>query len=60
MSMDKLLEYSLNYSDTGSIWFHSKDEATSFNNDVENNKNSKSFKYKTKLLVTTIAQTAPN
>ena len=60
MPMDKLLEYSLNYSDTNSLWFHSKDEATNFNNDIENNKNSKSFKYKTKLLVTTVAQTTLN
>ena len=59
--MYNLLEYSLNYSDvTGSLWFYSKDEPTDFNNDIENNENFKSFKYKTKLLGTTVAEPIPN
>ena len=43
--MYNLLEYSLNYSGkTGTLWFYSKDEATNFNNDIDN---FKPFKYKT-------------
>ena len=35
--MYNLLEYSSSYSDkTGSLWFHSKDEATNFNADIAN------------------------
>ena len=35
MSIYNFLEYSSNYSDTaGSLLFHSKDEATNFNNDI--------------------------
>ena len=30
----------------GSLWFYSKDEATSFNNDIENTGDFKSFTYK--------------
>ena len=38
MSMYKLLKYISNYSDTkDSLWFHSKDEATNFNADIEDN-----------------------
>ena len=49
--MYNLLVYSSNYSDTtGSLWFYSKDEATNFNNDIENTDAFKSFKYNAKLL----------
>ena len=35
--MYNLIEYSSNYSETtGSLWFYSKDEATSFNADIAN------------------------
>ena len=61
MPMYDLLEYSSNYSDTtGSVWFNYKDEASNFNNDIVNNNNFKSFKYKVKLLGNTVAQLAPN
>ena len=44
MAMYNLMEYSLNYSEsTGSLSFHSNDEATSFNADIANTYNSKSF-----------------
>ena len=44
MAMYNLIEYSLNYSEsTGSLSFHSNDEATSFNADIANTINSKSF-----------------
>ena len=56
MSVYNLLEYSLNYSDmTGSLWFYSKDEATNFNNSIENAES-----LKAKLLRSTVAQSAPN
>ena len=46
MPMYNLIEYSSNYSEnTESLWFHSKDEATNFNNDNENYDKCKSFKY---------------
>ena len=52
----KLLEYSLNYSDTtGSLWFHSKDKPTNFNDAIADNNNFKSLKYKTKLIGSTAA-----
>ena len=55
MPMYNLIEYSSNYSETtGSLWFYSKDEATNFNADVENNK-FRSFEYKAKLLGNTEA-----
>ena len=38
MSMQNLLENSSNYFDpTSSLWFYSKDKATNFNADIENN-----------------------
>ena len=41
--MYNLIEYSSNYSQTtSSFWFYSKDEATNFNNNIENTDN---FKY---------------
>ena len=40
---------------TGSFWFYFKDEATYFNNDIANNVNFKSFKYKAKLVGNTKA-----
>ena len=54
MPMYNLIEYSSNYSEaTGSLWFCSKDEASSFNTNIANTDNFKSFKYKAKLLVNT-------
>ena len=51
MLIHNLLEYSWNYSDaTGSLWFYFKDEATTFNADIEDSNNFKPFKYKVKLL----------
>ena len=42
---------SSNYSETTeSLWFYSRDEATSFNNDIANDGNFESSKYKAKLL----------
>ena len=62
--MYNLLEYSSDYSGTtGSLWFYSKFEATSFNADISYNNsvnNFKSFEYKDKLLPNTVAQPAPN
>ena len=56
MPMYNLVEYSSNYSETtGSLWFYSKDEATSFNNNIVNTDDFKSFKYKAKLLENTEA-----
>ena len=56
-----LIKYSSNYSETtGNLPFYSNDEATNFNNNIENNDNFKSFKYKVKLLGNTEAQPAPN
>ena len=44
-----MFEYSSNYCDTaGSLWCYSKDEATNFNADIEDNNNFESFKYKAK------------
>ena len=61
MTIYSLIEYSLNYSETTrSLWFCSKDEATSFNNDNENTDKFKSFKYKVKLLGNAVAQVAAN
>ena len=59
--MYSLTEYSSNYSETtGSLWFYSNNEATSFNDDVANTNNFKSFNYKVKFLGNTVAQDAPN
>ena len=45
-----LIEYSSNYSEPrGSLWFHSKEKATTFNADIANNNIFKSFSYKIKL-----------
>ena len=50
-----MLQCSSNYSDrTGSLWFYSKDEATNFTADIEDN-NFKSFKNKARLLENTEA-----
>ena len=58
MRMYDLSELISNYADTtGSLLFYSKDEATNSNADVKDTNNSKSFKYKTKLLQSTIAAT---
>ena len=49
MPLNNLIAYSSNYSErTKSWWFYSKDETTNFNADVTNDKNFKSFEYKTK------------
>ena len=61
MSLYNLMEHSSSYSETrGSLWFYSKDEATKFNDKIENAANFKSFKHKAKLLGNTVAQTAPD
>ena len=53
MPMYNLIKYSSNYSEaTGSVWFYSKDEATSFNAHIANTDEFKSFKYKAKSLET--------
>ena len=50
MSMYNLLKYNSNYSDTtSSLWFYSKDEATSFNNNIGNKDYFISFEFKYKL-----------
>ena len=55
MAMKNLIEYSSNYSETTEcLWFYSKDEATNFNNDTKNPDDAKTFKYKAKLLGSTI------
>ena len=61
MSVYNLLKYSSNYSDkTGSLWFYSKDESTTFNVDIAHNNNFEYFDYKAKLLASTVAQLIPN
>ena len=58
--MYNLIDYSSNYSETtGRLSFYSKDEATSFNADITNINNFKSFMHKAKLLGNTDAQLAP-
>ena len=45
MPMYNLIEYSSRSSETtGSLWFYTKDEATSFNADIANTNNFKSYK----------------
>ena len=57
--MCNLIEYSSNYSETtGSLWFYSKDGATTFNADIANNNDFKSFKYEAELLGNTAADEA--
>ena len=59
MQIHNLIEYSSNYSETtGCLWFYLKNEGTSFNTDIANDNNFKSFKYKTKLLENTITDNA--
>ena len=59
MLISNLIEYSSNYSETvGSLWFHSKDEATNFNAGSANNNNFKTFEYKAKFLENTVADGA--
>ena len=59
MQIHSLIEYSSNYSEiTGCLWFYLKNEGTSFNTDIANDNNFKSFKYKTKLLENTITDNA--
>ena len=61
MPMYDLIEYSSNYSKTaGSLWFHSKNEATGFNNNTANTDDFKSLRYRTKLLGKIKAQLNPN
>ena len=45
---------------SGSLWFHLKDETTGFNNNIANTDDFKSFNYKTKLLDNKASQPAPN
>ena len=56
MLMYSLLDYSSSCSDTtGSLWFYSKDESTTFNGDIAyNNNNFKSFEYKGNLFRNTV------
>ena len=55
MPMYNLIEYSSNYSEaTGTLWFYSKDKAINSNADIANDDNFKSFKYKAKLVETTV------
>ena len=62
MLMYNPIEYSSMHSETtGSLWFYSNDEATNFNNNIENIDNFKSFEYKSNfLLADTVAQPNPN
>ena len=54
--MYNLIEHNSNYSETTGIWwFYSKDEATKVNEDIANDNNFKSFKYKSNLLGNTEA-----
>ena len=57
--MNILIEYSSNYNETTeSLWFYSKNEETSFNDDIANNNDIKSFEYETRLLRNTEADRA--
>ena len=57
MSIYNFLEYKSNYSDTTrSLLFHSKDEATNFNNDIADTTDFKTLKYKTKIMEETQAK----
>ena len=59
MPMYNLTEYSSNYSEiTGGLWLYSKDEAFNFNGNIANTDDFKSFKYKAKLLETTLVDGA--
>ena len=60
MPMHNLIEYSSNSETTGSLWFYLKDEATDFNADIANDNIFKSFKYKAKLLGSTVGQPNSN
>ena len=52
--MYNVIEYSSNYSDTtGRLWYDTKDVATNFDSDIAKNV-FKSFKYKDKLLESTV------
>ena len=57
--MYNLIDYSSNHSErTGSLWFYSKDQVTSFNADIANTDDFNSFKHKAKLLGNTEADGA--
>ena len=61
MPMYNLIEYSSNYfATTESLWFYSKDEVANLNANIANTDNFRCFKYKAKLLETTVAQATPN
>ena len=61
MLLYNFLEYKLNYSDTtGGLCFYSKDEKTTFNNDIVNTATFKYFKYKAKLLANKVDQPSLN
>ena len=56
MPMYVLLEHNSNYSNTtGSSWFYSTDKATNFNADIVEGNKFKSFNYKAKFLISTVA-----
>ena len=56
MPIWNLTDYSSNYSETTeNLWFYLKVKATSFNADITNDNNFKSFNYKAKLLGNTEA-----
>ena len=51
MAIYNLIDYSSNCCEAlGNLWFYSKDEAISFNGDIENTNKFISFKYKAELL----------
>ena len=59
--MYNLIEFGSSYSETtGSLWFYSKNKAPDFIVNIVNTDDSKSFKYKTKLLGNTVAYHNPN
>ena len=61
MPMYDLIHYSSNYSETTeSLWFYFEDEASNFNNVIENTNGFKSFNYNAKLLGNTFVQLASN
>ena len=54
--MYNLLKYISNhFNTTGGLWFYQKDKATNFNANIADTNDFKSFKYKTKLIVSTAA-----
>ena len=59
MPMYILSEHNSNYSNTtDSLWFYSTDKATNFNADIVEGNKFKSFNYKAKFLVSSVADGA--